>query len=292
MVAARALRGPASPRPRARALLRGVVLLVALPLAFALLDARPSGSRSARRRGARRRALGRSDGLRLRVWTVAGSPGAAGGRVVHGVGDTLESFTEIAARLALRGHASLLLDTARPRRQRGREITLGALEREDVRAVMDALRRRRRRGFVLIGHSMGAVAVLRAAADRADVRAVIVEAPYDTFRETVAHHAWLLYRMPRWVPVVPITIAVAEWLGGLRRRRGGRGRRGARCRAPLLAIADGGDDRMPEAVVRRVFDAHPGPKALWVAPGAPHVGAVLHPDYWPTVDGFLSENGL
>ena len=66
----------------------------------------------------------------------------------------------------------------------------------------------------------------------------------------------------------------------------------AQIRGALLAIADGADDRMPEAVVRRVFDAHPGPKRMWVAPDAPHVGASLHPDYWPTVTAFLAENGM
>jgi fermentation-respiration switch protein FrsA (DUF1100 family) len=63
-------------------------------------------------------------------------------------------------------------------------------------------------------------------------------------------------------------------------------------RSPLLAIADGADERMPEVVVRRVYDAHPGPKELWVAPGAPHVGAVLSPQYWPRVEAFLAAHGL
>jgi len=61
--------------------------------------------------------------------------------------------------------------------------------------------------------------------------------------------------------------------------------------APLLGIADGADVRMPEAVVRRVVDAHPGPHRLWVAPGAGHVGAVLDPDYWRVVISFLESAG-
>ena len=44
--------------------------------------------------------------------------------------------------------------------------------------------------------------------------------------------------------------------------------------------------------MRRVYDAHPGPKRLWVAPQAEHVGAVFHRDYWPSVLGFLDEYGL
>jgi pimeloyl-ACP methyl ester carboxylesterase len=147
-------------------------------------------------------------------------------------------------------------------------------------------------GLVLVGHSMGAVAVLRAAADQRDVRAVIAEAPYDTFRETIARHAWLLYGLPRWVPLIPVAIWLAERRAEFDADEVDAVAAAARIRGALLAIADGADDRMPEAVVRRVYDAHPGPKRMWVAPGAPHVGASMDPDYWPTVTAFLDENGI
>jgi hypothetical protein len=44
---------------------------------------------------------------------------------------------------------------------------------------------------------------------------------------------------------------------------------------------------MPESVVRRIVDAHPGPKKLWVAEGVDHVGAIHHPDWEDVVFGFL-----
>ena len=49
--------------------------------------------------------------------------------------------------------------------------------------------------------------------------------------------------------------------------------------APLLAIVDGLDERMPEEVVRPIVDAHPGPNKLWIASGVDHVGAIRHPDH-------------
>jgi hypothetical protein len=49
---------------------------------------------------------------------------------------------------------------------------------------------------------------------------------------------------------------------------------------------------MPETIVRRVYNAHPGPRKLWVAEGAPHSGASLAPGYWETVVAFLEEQGL
>ena len=159
---------------------------------------------------------------------------------------------------------------------------------------MDALRQEGRAGagLVLVGHSMGAVAVLRAAAGQPDVRAVIVEAPYDNYRANVFHHARLLYGLPGWVPIIPITIAIAEWRAGFRAEEVDAVKASASFAAPLLAIADGADTRMPEAVVRRVADAHAGPHQLWVAPGAEHVGAILHPDYWRVVLAFLDAAGV
>jgi pimeloyl-ACP methyl ester carboxylesterase len=143
-----------------------------------------------------------------------------------------------------------------------------------------------------MGFSMGAVAVLRAAVDQPDVKAVVVEAPYDTYRNNIAHHAWLFYKLPRWVPVIPIAIAFAGWRAGFDPDDVDAVAAARRLRAPLLAIVDGGDPRMPEAVVRRIVDAHPGPKRLWVAPGAGHAGASLTASYWPVVLGFLEESGL
>jgi pimeloyl-ACP methyl ester carboxylesterase len=94
------------------------------------------------------------------------------------------------------------------------------------------------------------------------------------------------------MPILPITVALAEWQAGFDADDVDAVAAAAELRAPLLAIVDGADPRMPEAVVRRVFDAHPGPKTLWVAPGASHVGAVLHEEYWPRVLGFLEQHGL
>jgi uncharacterized protein len=235
-----------------------------------------------------------SDELRLRTWTRPGSPARPAVVIVHGVGDSLESFVDHGREFAARGHTVLLLDTRGHGGSQGDRITLGAREREDVRAAMDRLRSdgMAASGLLLVGHSMGAVAVLRAAADQPDVRAVIVEAPYDTFRETIARHAWLFYRLPRWVPLIPLSIAIAEWRAGFDADEVDAVGAASRIRGALLAIADGADIRMPEAVVRRVFDAHPGPKRMWVAPDAGHVGASLHPDYWPTVTAFLVENRL
>lgn len=235
-----------------------------------------------------------ADGLRLRAWLARGEPDRAAAVVVHGLGDSLESYVEVGAVLHARGHTVLLLDLRGHGGSDGRLTTLGALERDDVRAALRALRERGsgERGFVLLGVSMGAVAVLRAAAVEPDVRAVLAEAPYDSYRGTVSHHARLFYGLPEWFPLMPAAIAVAEWRAGFDADDVDAVEAARRTKAPLLLIVDGEDSRMPEGVVRRVYDAHPGPKRLWVAPGAPHSGASVASGYWDTVLAFLEGAGV
>lgn len=232
-----------------------------------------------------------ADGLRLRSWLARGDSSRPAVVISHGVGDSLESYREIGDRLHRRGHTVLLVDLRGHGGSEGRVTTLGGAEREDVRAGMRALRAQGlgSHGFVLLGVSMGAVAVLRAAAAEPDVRAVIAEAPYDSYRETIARHARLYYGLPRWLPLIPAAIAVAEWRAGFDADDVDAVAAARSVSAPLLAIVDGADPRMPEAIVRRVYDAHRGPKRLWIAPGALHAGASSAPGYWPAVLGFLDD---
>jgi pimeloyl-ACP methyl ester carboxylesterase len=235
-----------------------------------------------------------SEGLRLRGWLQPGATNRAAALVIHGLGDGLESYLGLATSLHARGHTVLLLDLRGHGGSEGSHTTLGGREREDVRAGLSELRARGQsiNGVMLFGVSMGAVAALRAAAMERDVRAVVAEAPFDNYRASIAHHARLYYGLPSWFPLIPAAIAVAEWRAGFRADEVDAVAAARLIRAPLLAIVDGADPRMPEPVVRRVFDAHPGPKRLWVAPGASHAGAFLAPGYWREVTDFLEASGL
>ena len=278
----------------ARVALYGSALLVGLPVALSqqLVGALRQPVSAAR--APWRETTLASGGLRLRAWLAEADAARPAVVLVHGLGDRLESQADSGALLHRRGHTVLLLDLRAHGGSEGRYCTLGGLEREDVRAGLAELRRlgHGRAGFVLFGVSMGAVAVLRAAAADPDVRAVVAEAPFDDYRATMAHHARLYYGLPAWLPLVPATIAVAEWRAGFDADDVSAVAAARATRAALLLIVDGDDPRMPEAVVRRVFDAHAGAKALWTASGAPHAGAGNAPGYWETVLGFLAAQGL
>jgi pimeloyl-ACP methyl ester carboxylesterase len=235
-----------------------------------------------------------SEGLELRAWLAKGQPDKAAFVVVHGLGDNLESYQIHSQQLLDRGHTVILPDLRGHGGSEGRFTTLGGKESEDVRAAMRYLRNngQAESGIGLMGFSMGAVAVLLAAADQPDLRVVIVEAPFDTYRNTVAHHAKVLFHIPSWVPIIPLSIFAAERIADFDADDIDAIKAAPRIQAPLLAIVDGEDKRMPEPIVRRIVDAHPGPNQLWVASGVNHVGAILHPDWEEVVIGFLNQVGI
>lgn len=277
-----------------RIALYGVVLPLGLCFSFSQVLLRAGGTPPERPPAGVEEVRVSSAGLRLRGWLLRGSDRRrAAAVVVHGLGDSLESQLDVGRMLQRRGHSVLLIDLRGHGGSEGKVTTLGGLEREDVRGGFAYLTEAglASSGCIAMGVSMGAVACLRAAADREDIRAVIAEAPFDTYRSTIAHHAWLFYKVPEWVPLISWSIALAEWRGGFRADDVDAVRAAAHVRAPLLAIVDGADRRMPERVVRRVFDAHPGPKRLWVASEMDHAQASHHPDYWKTVMGFLEDSG-
>lgn len=279
----------------ARVVLYGGAFFLGLPLAFSFVMTRTYGlSAPSHPPTGFDESFVTSDGLRLRLWVSPGDPQRPAALVVHGLGDSLESYVEHARLYQARRLTVALVDLRGHGGSEDSLTTLGGNESHDVRAAMTELRRRglAASGLILEGHSMGSVAVLLAALDQPDVRAVIVEAPYDTYRDSVRHHAWLLYRLPGWVPIIPLAIRFAEWRVGFDADEVDAVAAAARLRAPLLAIVDGLDERMPEPVVARVVAAHHGPARLWVADGVDHVGAIFHPDYQRVVTSFLDENGL
>src|SRR6185436_19676529 len=187
----------------ARLVFYSCAVLVGVPLAFSEVLLRGAPQSPSPPPAGYRAGTVVSEGLRLRTWMRRGSDARPAVVIVHGLGDSLESYVDRADVFGRRGNTVLLLDLRAHGASEGRYTTLGGHEREDVRAAMDALRQEGRTtaGLVLMGHSMGAVAVLRAAVGEPGVRAVVVEAPYDNYRANVFHHAWLLYRLPRWVPI-------------------------------------------------------------------------------------------
>ena len=83
-------------RALARLVLYGGALLVALPVALSQMMLGTVRQPSHPVAPPFEESWVRSEGLRLRAWTVRGRPERAAVVVAHGLGDTLESFTGVA----------------------------------------------------------------------------------------------------------------------------------------------------------------------------------------------------
>lgn len=274
-----------------RVLFYSFVVLAVVPATFCHVLTHAPGGPGGTPGGAFRELTLSADGLSHRAFLAAGDPSLAGFVIVHGLGDSPASMTRYADHFASRGH-SVLLPELRGHGASRAPTTLGGRESAEVGAALDALAERQPGApLVLMGFSMGSVAALLAAAERDDLTAVVVEAPYDDYRGTVTRHARILYGLPAWVPLIPMSVALAEWWAGFDADAVDAVAAAARIRAPLLVIGDGDDPRMPPEVVTRVFEAHRGPGELWIVPGVGHIGAVWHPEYWRRVDDFLDRQG-
>ena len=155
-----------------------------------------------------------SDGVELatREWLVEGQ---ADGVVVlvHGFAASKDdrNVVRLAERLVERNLDVLSYD-ARGHGQSGGTCTLGDLEARDVAAAV-ALARRRGTPIVLVGASMGGVAVLRHAAARPDVAGLVVVSTPAEWRvplrpRAVATAGLTLTRAGRWVAARRLRVRV------------------------------------------------------------------------------------
>jgi competence protein ComEC len=215
---------------------------------------------------------------------------SAGGTVVllHGLAEDRSALLGRAEAMVERGWNAALLDHRGCGHGDGRWVTYGLLEVGDLRAWLDHLSDRVGPSFlpVVWGRSMGAAVALRAVADDPRPRAVVIEAPYDDLRASVA----LSLRRKR----LPAFLA-RLMLWRARRIVGGPIDRpspvelAARVSCPVL-ILHGADDRVaPTAQVERLAAAFPTPPERIEITGAGHADVfdVGGPQLADHVAGFL-----
>ena len=176
----------------------------------------------------------------------------------------------------------------------GRDSTLGALERADVRAAARHLRERGlgRAGLVFMGFSLGTAAVMGAAPTsptrvrsswrrRSTPRAARSRTTAGCSTASRAGFRWDGWRSPSRAGARASTRTTSTWCA----RPRGCARRSSRS---WTATTRACRRRSCAACTTRTR----GRSEIWVAPGVPHVGAILRPDYWERVTGFLDANGL
>ncbi len=238
------------------------------------------------------------DSVRLSGWFVP----PATRRVViictHGLFRNRTELLDVMMPLAHDGYGALLYDSRSHGASDKSIVSLGYCERNDVLGAIQYVQRRYqdaadKPSIVLLGVSMGAVAVLEAAEETTDYNALILDSPFGSLRQTVINHTWLFFKLPRfpfpnlflfWFQrIVGIDASRLDSFEAIRRVQP----------VPLLIIASEGDVRIRPTVARELYGESKAPiKRIEIfGKEVPHGAAArIHPaEYEALLESFLSE---
>jgi dipeptidyl aminopeptidase/acylaminoacyl peptidase len=235
------------------------------------------------------------DGKELSGWLIPPAQKNAVVILTHGLFRTRVEMLSRAVALAKAGYGALLYDSRNHGTSEKAIVSLGFYETQDVLGAIDYLQHRGQVSpkIVLMGVSMGAVATLRAAAQSDRYAALVIDSPFSSIRQTIIHHSWLFFNLPRFI-FPPIFLFWFQLLTGFDVDEVNTLECIARVQpVPLLVIASEGDRRMPPKVARRLFQEAKAPvKRIEVFGNEVGHGASarLHPkEYAALLVGFLDQ---
>jgi dipeptidyl aminopeptidase/acylaminoacyl peptidase len=216
-----------------------------------------------------------ADGLKIGGWFVP--PASEHGPAIvyaHGIGSNRGDLLRQAAFMAKHGYGALLIDLRNSGESAGHQTTLGYLEPLDIAAAVDYLATRPEVDpdrIGLVGTSLGAASVIRAAAAVPKARAVVAESAYSSLQDNVADGVRRLLHLPAF-PFAPLVVYFAE--RELKQKMDAVrpvddvGRIAPRA---LLLIHGSDDDLIHVSNGRRLYEAAGEPKELWIVPGGHHI---------------------
>jgi alpha-beta hydrolase superfamily lysophospholipase len=238
------------------------------------------------------------DGVTLRGWMVVPpQPNGSWVLLFHGVSDNRVGTIGQSEILLRAGYSVVMMDARAHGASEGPIATYGWLERNDTRAIIDALILSELepcmtvqwagsgrtpctapKHIFALGESMGAGIALQSAAVDPRIEAVVAEAPFASLREASYDYAGL-----RWSPLLGKTLfAPFSWtllyrgesLAGFSAAGVSPEKAVAARPFPVLLICDGKDEALPCRHSEMIYAAARGPKELWVVPGAYHTAAL------------------
>jgi len=219
------------------------------------------------------------DGAPLRGWKVRPkNPDGTWVLLFHGVADNSVGVIGQSEFLLRDGYSVVMMDARAHGASGGPIATYGWLERNDTRAIIDALESSEHpRHIFALGESMGAGIVLQSAAADPRIEAVVAEAPFANLREASYDYAGL--RKYPWLgktlfaPGTWTLLYRDEKLAGFPVAEVSPQKAVAVRAFPVLLICDEKDVALPCRHSEMIYAAARGPKQLWVVPGAFHTAA-------------------
>lgn len=220
------------------------------------------------------------DGIFLRGWKVrAARPNGSWILVFHGVADNRMGVLEHARILLIAGYGVVMMDARSHGASEGPIATYGWLERNDTRAVVDALESSDHpRHLFALGESMGAGIALQSAAVDSRIEAVVAESSFASLREGSYDYAGLqkypLLGKTLFAPGAWTMLHRGQSLAGFPAAEVSPEKAVASRAFPVLLICDTDDTVLPCRHTKKIFAAAIGPKQIWIVPNAFHTAAL------------------
>lgn len=219
------------------------------------------------------------DGVELDTWLIAprSTPRRGTVLILHGLADSKAGYLDLGERLATMGFAVVLPDLRAHGRSGGQHVTFGALEKRDIKRLMDDLVASGDTPgpLYVLGVSMGGAIAVRYAAMDDRCRGVVAVAPYKDARDVVR----------RMVPLMDRTTYDAVWaragqMAGFDPHDTSTTAAAAMLRCPLVVVHGLLDNLVPYSHGLAVYKAAPQPKLLRTAPLAGHSTILLGREAW------------
>jgi fermentation-respiration switch protein FrsA (DUF1100 family) len=202
-------------------------------------------------------------------WVARGA-GSGAVLLLHGVRSDRSQMQRRALFLNRLGYTVLAIDLASHGESDGKRITFGAHEAHSVRAAIAYLRRGLPGEKIgVIGVSLGAAATVLSRPGKS-IDALVVESMYPTIEEAVQNRlaaragppgAWLAPLLLHQVPLrTDVPLSALRPLDAM-----------TQLTCPVFVLGGALDVQTPAGETRRIFEAAPQPKQLWVVDRAAHV---------------------
>lgn len=203
----------------------------------------------------------------------------------HGYMDEKSSMLDRAYAFLDMGYDVLLVDFMGAGGSYGSQTTIGFLEAENVKVVHDyTISTLKEDKITMIGFSMGAVAIMKAQTDYDLLtQALILEAPYGTFRGTVDNRLER-FGVPKW----PISGLFTFWTGvinGFNAFKANPEDYAEKIHIPTLLMSGGKDQNIPVEETHTIFSLLASKKkSLEIFPESLHESYLQkYPDEWRSI---------
>lgn len=212
--------------------------------------------------------------------------------LLHGNGASRAAVADNAAWLSSRGYAALAIDFRGHGESPSAAHSFGLYESRDAEAALTWLKQRQRGAKAgVIGISLGGAASLLGERGPLPADAIILQAVYPDIRHAIRNRiaavaasipAFLLEPLLSYqsIPRFGVSPGRLSPLAALKRYRG-----------PVLIIGGAEDRFTPPAESKAMFEAAPGRRGLWLAPGVDHAHTsdLRTDEYRRRILGFFSD---